>query len=56
VRKQNNSKITRHSKSSYIKQFEHTAANATMEELVEFAFGSIEDAIEAFGKDKVALT
>jgi hypothetical protein len=29
-------------------EFEHTAANATMEELAEFAFGSVGEAIRAF--------
>ncbi len=32
------------------KQFNDVAANATMEELAEFAFGGMEDAIEAFRK------
>ena len=30
------------------REFGHTAANATMEELAEFAFGNIEDAINSF--------
>jgi len=30
------------------KEFDHTAVNATIEELAEFAFGSIDAAIEAF--------
>ena len=33
------------------REFDHTAANASMEELAEFAFGSIEAAITAFKKD-----
>ena len=34
------------------REFDHTAANATIEELAEFAFGSIEEAIEAYEKHK----
>jgi hypothetical protein len=30
------------------REFDHTAVDATIEELVEFAFGSMEKAIEAF--------
>ena len=32
--------------------FDHTAVDATMEELAEFAFGGIEKAIEAFEEQK----
>lgn len=31
-------------------EFDHTAAHATMEELAEFAFGSLEEAIKAFNQ------
>jgi len=34
------------------REFDHTAANATIEELAEFAFGSIQAAIEAYEKHK----
>jgi len=34
------------------REFDRTAANATMEELVEFAFGSLDEAIEAFQRHK----
>lgn len=38
---------------SFISQeFTDTARNATVEELAEFAFGSVEDAIEAFKEAK----
>lgn len=30
------------------REFDHTAVDATIEELAEFAFGSIDEAIEAF--------
>ncbi|HIJ53021.1 MAG TPA: hypothetical protein HPP66_07680 [Planctomycetes bacterium] len=30
------------------REFDHTAVDATMEELAEFAFGSVDGAIEAF--------
>ena len=30
------------------REFDHTAVHATMDELAEFAFGSWEEAIEAF--------
>lgn len=30
------------------REFDHTAVDATVDELAEFAFGSMEDAIEAF--------
>ena len=33
-------------------EFNHTATCATMEELAEFAFGGIEETIEAFKKNK----
>jgi len=32
------------------REFEHTVAHATIEELAEFAFGSLEKAIEAFNQ------
>jgi len=32
------------------REFDHTAVDATMEELAEFAFGSMEEAIEAFNQ------
>jgi hypothetical protein len=32
------------------KKFNETAVNATVEELAEFAFGSLQDAIKAFEK------
>lgn len=32
------------------REFDHTAANATIEELAEFAFGSVEEAIKAFSE------
>lgn len=34
------------------REFDHTAVGATMEELAEFAFGSWDDAIEAFQEYK----
>jgi len=34
------------------REFDRTAANATIEELAEFAFGSVDAVIEAFGKHK----
>jgi len=34
------------------REFDNTAANATIEELAEFAFGSIEEAIAAFEEQK----
>lgn len=34
------------------REFDNTATNATMEELAEFAFGTIEDAIAAFEEQK----
>lgn len=34
------------------REFDHTAVDATMEELAEFAFGSVDTAIEAFEKYK----
>ena len=34
------------------REFDQTAVNATIEELAEFAFGSIDEAIEAFEKKK----
>ena len=30
------------------REFDHTAVDATMDELAEFAFGSMKEAIEAF--------
>lgn len=33
------------------REFDHTAVNASMEELAEFAFGSVEAAVSAFKKD-----
>ena len=33
------------------KEFDKTTSNATMEELAEFAFGSVEAAISAYKKD-----
>jgi len=35
------------------REFDRTAVVASMEELAEFAFGSIEEAAEAFEKEKV---
>ena len=35
-----------------INEFDHTATHATMEELAEFAFGSLDKAIEKFEKHK----
>ena len=32
------------------REFDHTAVGATMEEIAEFAFGSVEEAIEAYEK------
>jgi len=32
------------------REFDHTAVDATMEELAEFAFGSMEEAIKAFNQ------
>lgn len=34
------------------REFAHTAVGATMEELAEFAFGSVEEAIEAYEKHR----
>ncbi len=34
------------------REFDHTAVDATMEELAEFAFGSADAAIEAFEERK----
>jgi len=34
------------------REFDQTAVDATMEELAEFAFGSVEAAIEAYEKRK----
>lgn len=34
------------------REFDRTVAHATMEELAEFAFGTIDDAIEMFEKQK----
>ena len=34
------------------REFDHTAVDATMEELAEFAFGTIDDAIDIFEKQK----
>ncbi|MHC4659452.1 MAG: hypothetical protein ACYS83_09810 [Planctomycetota bacterium] len=34
------------------REFDHTTVYATMEELAEFAFGSIQAAIEAYEKHK----
>ena len=34
------------------REFDHTAADATMEELAEFGFGSVDAAIEAYEKHK----
>lgn len=35
------------------REFDHTAVDATMEELAEFAFGNINDAIDMFEKQKM---
>lgn len=35
-------------------EFDHTSVHATMEELAEFAFGSIDAAIEAYEQHKKA--
>jgi len=34
------------------REFDHTAVDATIEELTEFAFGSMEEAIEAYEQYK----
>ena len=34
------------------REFDHTARSATMEELAEFALGTIKDAIERYEKQK----
>ena len=34
------------------REFDHTAVDATIEELAEFAFGSLESAIAAFAEQK----
>ena len=34
------------------REFDHTAVDATVEELAEFAFGSIDTAVEAFEQYK----
>ena len=34
------------------REFDHTTANATMEELAKFAFGSIQAAMKAFGEQR----
>jgi hypothetical protein len=34
------------------REFDQTATNATIEELAEFAFGSIDDAVKSFEESK----
>jgi len=34
------------------REFDHTAVDATVDELAEFAFGGMEEAIEAFEEQK----
>lgn len=36
------------------REFDKTAADATIEELAEFAFGSVEEAIEAYEQYKMS--